>query len=128
MGALATAQINARIEPELKASGDAALAAAGLSPTQAIRALWELAARNADNPSAIEAALFPERAQQQAEAARERRAARLASARRGTGLADMTMAAHGIPLPADGLPELSPDALRDLAYQEQFGAEGERLP
>ena len=128
MGALATAQINARIEPELKASGDAALAAAGLSPTQAIRALWELAARNADDPSTIETTLFPERTHQQMEAAQARRAGRMAAARRGAGLAGATMAAHGIPLPADGLPELSPDALRDLAYQEQFGTEGENLP
>ena len=128
MGALATAQINARIEPELKASGDAALAAAGLSPTQAIRALWELAARNADDPRTIESTLFPEHAQQQREATQARRAARMAAARRGAGLADTIMAAHGISLPADGLPELSPDELRDLAYQEQFGTEGEGLP
>lgn len=34
-----------------------------LSPSQAIRALWELAARNTDNPEAIQRALFPERAE-----------------------------------------------------------------
>ena len=38
-----TAQINVRMSRSLKQSGDEALALIGLSPTQAIRALWEKA-------------------------------------------------------------------------------------
>ena len=38
------AQMNIRIEPELKKAGDAALADIGLTPTQAVRLVWEKAA------------------------------------------------------------------------------------
>jgi len=41
----ATTQMNTRINPVLKAQGDSALAEIGLSPSQAIRALWEKAAK-----------------------------------------------------------------------------------
>lgn len=41
----ATAQLNARMSKSLKESGDEALALIGFSPTQAVRALWEKAAR-----------------------------------------------------------------------------------
>ena len=48
-----TAQINARINRTLKERGDAALEHAGYTPSQAIRNLWDFAARNAHNPRAI---------------------------------------------------------------------------
>lgn len=41
----ATVQLNARIGKSLKESGDEALALIGLSPSQAVRALWEKASR-----------------------------------------------------------------------------------
>ena len=40
-----TVQLNARMSRSLKQSGDEALALIGLSPTQAVRALWEKASR-----------------------------------------------------------------------------------
>jgi len=40
-----TVQLNARLNRSLKQSGDEALALIGLSPTQAVRALWEKASR-----------------------------------------------------------------------------------
>lgn len=45
----ATAQINARLSPTLKAAGDEALASIGFSPTQVIRALWEKASRRGED-------------------------------------------------------------------------------
>ena len=39
-----TTQINVRIDRALKSSGDAALSDAGITPSEAIRAVWELAA------------------------------------------------------------------------------------
>lgn len=51
--AVATSQVNARIDSSLKASGDAGLAAAGYTTTQAIRALWAFAARWASTPEVI---------------------------------------------------------------------------
>lgn len=44
------AQINVRLDADLKRSGDAALSRAGMTPSQAVRALWQLAASLADAP------------------------------------------------------------------------------
>ena len=44
------AQINVRLDADLKRSGDAALSRAGMTPSQAVRALWQLAASLADRP------------------------------------------------------------------------------
>ena len=41
----ASAQLNVRMDPLLKAAGDAGLADIGFSPSEAVRALWTLAAR-----------------------------------------------------------------------------------
>lgn len=116
----ATAQINARLNPALKQRGDEALLGAGLSPSQAIRALWELAARNTDNPEAIQRALFPERAEvQEAElsAAQRRRAEAIGKGARVVEDAYRTM---GVVL-ASPSTDLSFDELQDLAYQERYG-------
>jgi hypothetical protein len=55
----AAAQVNARIDPQLKSSGDAALASAGLTPTQAVRSLWEFASLHASSPEDIVSFLRP---------------------------------------------------------------------
>lgn len=44
----ATAQINVRLDKELKEAGDSALAELGLTPSVAVRALWEQAARRGE--------------------------------------------------------------------------------
>lgn len=64
----ALAQINARIDPDLKERGDRALAAAGYSATAAIRALWQRAAELASNPSALIELLEPAKGAGQAAA------------------------------------------------------------
>lgn len=51
------AQMNTRIDRRLKERGDAALARAGFTPSQAVRALWEFAAEHEYEPEAIEQAL-----------------------------------------------------------------------
>ena len=56
------AQINVRLDADLKRSGDAALSKAGMTPSQAVRALWQLAASMADRPGALEDILLPSRA------------------------------------------------------------------
>lgn len=50
-------QMNVRIDDMLKARGDAVFASLGLTPTDAVRALWEYAAAHADAPAAVEHAL-----------------------------------------------------------------------
>lgn len=49
----ASAQMNVRIDPVLKAKGDEAFANAGYTPSQAIRKLWELGASIGLNADAI---------------------------------------------------------------------------
>lgn len=46
-------QMNTRLDSLLKKQGDAALAAAGYSPSQAVRSLWSFAARHAAQPERI---------------------------------------------------------------------------
>lgn len=59
----ATTQLNARLDRDLKSSGDAALLLIGLSPTQAVRALWEKAAKRGKDLEQIAALLSPESCQ-----------------------------------------------------------------
>lgn len=56
------AQVNVRLDGDLKRSGDAALSRAGMTPSQAVRALWQLAASLADRPGALQDILSPGRA------------------------------------------------------------------
>lgn len=50
-------QMNVRMDSALKASGDAALAQAGYTPSAAVRALWAFAATHATTPQEITALL-----------------------------------------------------------------------
>ncbi len=43
-GATAAAQVNVRMDRALKEAGDTSLAEVGLSPSDAVRALWEVMA------------------------------------------------------------------------------------
>lgn len=65
-------QMNTRISRALKDNGDAALERAGYSPSQAVRKLWEFAARNAHNPRAIQNLLDAEDEAARSEAEEER--------------------------------------------------------
>ena len=47
------AQMNVRIDEELKREGDAAFAKLGLTPSQAARSVWRLAASYADAPEKL---------------------------------------------------------------------------
>ena len=48
MGSSATAQINVRIDRELKEAGDRGLARRGITPSQAVRALWGIFATDGE--------------------------------------------------------------------------------
>lgn len=115
----ATAQINARIAVSCKASGDAGLAAAGLSPSQAIRALWELAGRNVDTPEAITDALFPDRQKQREADARAQRQEKSRLIAQGPNIVRNAYVAGGI----TGAPNasLSFSELKEAAAMEQYG-------
>lgn len=118
----ATAQINARISPDLKARGDAALLDAGFSPTQAIRALWDFAAGHADNPHAIARVLLPEQASAEDEEALAQRTLRAKAIARGSSLVREGYMGAGLEWPPEAC-ELGYDDLKELAYAERYGEE-----
>lgn len=45
----AVAQVNVRMDAKTKAAGDAALASIGLSPSRAVRAVWQRAAQRGES-------------------------------------------------------------------------------
>lgn len=98
------AQINVRIERSLKEEGDAALAEAGLSPTQVVRDLWsKLAQRGTAIDQVVEALgtggyTTDERAAIQAKLAVLDRVAR----RRDELAAHLSLSAADAPIYADG--------------------------
>lgn len=122
MASTMTAQVNARIDAELKREGDAALAAAGLTPTQAVRALWELAAQLKDAPGQLRATLFPNEQQRERAAQDKELQRKLKLAEEGANLMERFYRSSGLPWPPT-TSELSYEELKELAYKEQFGEE-----
>ena len=102
----ATTQINARIDRALKANGDAALLDAGITPSEAIRALWELALRYKDAPRTLRELLFPA-SQEELDEAALRRAAALEHARKGREAIDAARRAYACEASATVLAEIS---------------------
>ncbi|MDM8271184.1 type II toxin-antitoxin system RelB/DinJ family antitoxin [Thermophilibacter provencensis] len=122
MAATMTVQVNARIDAELKREGDAALAAAGLTPTQAVRALWELATHLKESPGQLRAALLPDERQRE-QAARDKEIQRkLKLVKEGASLMERSYCSNGLPWPPP-TSELSYDELKELAYRERSGEE-----
>lgn len=118
----ASTQINARISPDLKARGDAALLEAGFSPTSAIRALWDFAAQHVGDPGAIVQALRPERVKHEEDAAAEERGRRAEAIARGSTLVRDAYLAAGFSWPSSAPEqELAYDELKELAYAERYG-------
>ncbi len=120
--AAATSQINARINSALKKNGDASLANAGFSPSQAIRALWELAERYADKPDTLRELLLPDEAKANELLEQKRRQHLLQVAREGAGIVKNAYAEVGLEWPsADDAP--SYDELKMLAYEDRYASE-----
>ena len=116
------AQINARIDANLKVSGDAALAEAGLTPTKAIRSMWGLFSSLADQPEKIRELVSGQQAESSS-AARVERDRKLALAREGSQIVARSLASRGISVPED-LEELSYDELRDQVLLERLRERG----
>lgn len=95
-----TTQMNTRIDTALKKCGDAALASAGYSPSQAVRVLWAFAARNAQSPSAVADMLATLDATDDEK--RDRRTQKLRAARQGRDLYGAFLASCGLEPPGPG--------------------------
>ena len=121
MSTTITSQVNARMDADLKRSGDAAMTAAGLTPSQAIRALWSLASRLADKPGKLRETLFPEEHAERTRKLDDRAHRRLQLVREGAGIMDRALLAQGVtpPAPHEHL-DIPYEELRQLAYREQF--------
>lgn len=117
----ASAQINVRLDANLKRTGDAALSSAGMTPSQAVRALWQLAASLADRPGALQDILSPDRA-------RAEQHEREKAARRKLGLIDQGSQLFAIACRELGIdvPKAQPtgdEELKRNAYADRYGEE-----
>lgn len=92
MSAPAATQFNVRINEAIKHEGDRVFASIGLTPTKAVRALYEWAIRNKNHPEAVGNVLDADRSDSPSE---ERRAL-LEIARSGRRIIPDTMAEAGI--------------------------------
>lgn len=115
------AQVNARIDANLKAVGDAALANAGLTPTKAIRAMWQRFAELKDRPEKIRELVESHDALAPAERAEQER--RLNLAKEGSMIVSRSLAERGVVMP-EGFEELSYEELREQVLLERLRERG----
>lgn len=115
------AQVNARIDPELKRSGDKGLAAAGISPTEGVRALYELASLYAKKPRKLIAALYPKAEEQAEKTAAGARARKLKLIDEGASIVADARAELGISASPSAIAP-SFDDLVERAYDDKYGA------
>ena len=115
------AQVNARIDPELKRSGDEGLAAAGISPTEGVRALYALASLYAKKPRKLIAALYPKAEEQAERAAADTRARKLKLIDEGASIVADARAELGISASSNVVAP-SFDDLIESAYDDKYGA------
>lgn len=117
----ADAQVNARMDSELKRAGDAALAKAGWTPTQAVRALWSFAAGHADDPDKVSSVFSSVNATALEDAERAERVKRRRElVARGPKLMEDSCKAMGIPWPPKPI-SWTDEEWKEQAFIEQFG-------
>ena len=117
----AIAQVNARIDANLKTAGDAALAKAGLTPTKAIRALWQRFAELTDQPEKIRELV--ESSDMLAPAGRAEQERKLSLAQEGSMIVSRSLAERGVVVP-EGFEELSYEELREQVLLERLRERG----
>lgn len=108
--------------PSSRLRGDAGLAAAGYTPTQAVRALWALATRFKNEPVKIRVALDPDGDVTPDDLAERNR--RLEALQRGAGLVDNLCEQYGLPGTSRKLAALPYRELRDALMDEHFAEKG----
>lgn len=120
MAQAATAQINARLSRDLKISGDAGLVAAGITPSEAIRALWCLASKFSSEPKKLLASLYPDRAKAENEELDMEVRRKLALVDEGQDLVTNWYASRGIDVTSLSS-QPSYEELEADAYFEEYG-------
>lgn len=114
----ATMQMNTRIDRELKRRGDAALRRAGFTPTEGVRALYELAVRYEQEPDELLAALRPQ-TDAERDARADERARRVRLIDEGAALCRDFCEHHDIA--SDSVADVPYDVLRADALLEEHG-------
>lgn len=115
-------QMNARISRSLKERGDAALERAGYTPSQAIRKLWDYAARNLHDPHAIQNLFDAPNEAVQSEIEKER-ARRREAFQKDMNIVAETYERLGVE-PSEHTINASWDELRDEALLERLRERG----
>lgn len=116
------AQMNTRISRSLKERGDAALEKAGMTPSQAVRKLWDFAARNSHNPQIIQS-LFDTEDEAEKREAEEERARRRAVALKSANIVADAYERAGIE-PSERTKNASYAEMREYALMERLRERG----
>ncbi len=110
-------QLNTRIPVDLKEQGDRALERAGYTSSQAVRALWEFAARHAHEPGAVHTLLEEDEAGKETKSTQSR----LSAYEKGTHIIERAYEALGLnPHETYGFRHASYKELRDQYYDERL--------
>lgn len=99
-------QMNVRIDSALKRHGDEVFQRNGISPSQAVRRVWEYAAEHNDVPAFMQTTAADEHGEEMRE--------RLALARKGSGLAVRTALPHPAAHPEARPPQGFAEACRTM--------------
>lgn len=107
------AQLNVRIPRALKDAGDAALASVGVSPSEAVRALWEKASGRGEGLSQAMQLLFSPATSPAPEPDLP-----------GPGIVDEALAQLGLSSPADTRPSPTDNELLEASMEERLQERG----
>lgn len=118
----AVVQMNVRIDAQLKDAGDCVLEKVGLSPTKAVRALWERLASFSDAPEKAVKLLLPSDGASEPSIEAER-ARKLRVAQEGAQIVARSLAELGIDV-SSVTDEIPYDELRERALMERLGERG----
>ena len=118
-----SAQLNVRMDPLLKAAGDAGLADIGFSPSEAVRALWTIAARRGKDAMQVKQLLATASSMAAEETAVEEESDVPDVLRRGWNIVPEGMAKLGITLKPRSN---TPGSYEDMLYEEYLERMRER--
>lgn len=113
-----TAQMNVRMSRSVKEAGDAALAAAGLSPSEVVRAVWEKAAHRGKDLEDVVNLLHPANQVVQGSSVEDDPVAR------GARIVEEGMRELGIDIRRVSIPELTYEELREQALADRLEERG----
>lgn len=116
-------QMNVRLDEDLKKKGDSAFSKAGITPSEAVRALWQFAINHASEPSAIAKQVSElQNAESEEDALKRQQHIRAASAMHES--VDAFFAQRGASLLDLKLEPLPDEALYEQAMIDHFSEKG----